>query len=149
MYQKKTAGIMSQQACRIIGIAGLLSICIVAGCSRKPAATSNSKPLTTDAPSTARAALENMLAAYRQASSYQDEAYVQLRYVRAGQAYEDRSPVRVSWQAPNRIFIRAYEVQLASDGKQLRARIRDRATHDFDGQVVERPVSSRLELEDL
>jgi len=124
------------------------AICLLAGmigCSDRPASNEAPSP----PPATAQSVLQRMIDTYRDASSYRDDAFVRLRYRRGGQTHEDRSPVRVAWQAPNRISIHAYEVQVASDGTHLRARIRDRATRDFDGQVVTRRVSNRLTLDQL
>ena len=132
-----------RQIGQVVGVLGLLFFSVTVGCSRK------STPPPAAAAATARAVLQQMIDTYHNATSYSDEAFVQLRYQRGGKMYEDRSPVRVAWEAPNRIHICAYEVQLASDGKQLRARIQDKETRDFDGQVVARPVSNRLKLDEF
>lgn len=118
---------------------------VLAGCSD----SGDKAAVSTVAPSDAKSVMTDMIATYRGAKTYRDSAYVSLRYRRDGQAYEDRAPVAVAWQAPNRIAIDAYEIKIASDGRRLRARIRDKGTRDFDGQFVARPMAKRLSLDML
>ena len=126
----------------VLHTCSMLAVALAIGCGDKSV-----PPATQSAPASAQAVLQEMINTYRDASSYADKAFVQLHYQRDGQTYEDRAPAAVAWQSPNRISVRAYEVEVVCDGNQLRAKIRDRATHDFDGQVVTRPVSSRLALD--
>jgi hypothetical protein len=98
---------------------------------------------------TADSLLRITASAYRSAAGYQDQAVVKLRYRRNGQPQEDEAPLSVTWQRPNRILVRAYQVRLVSDGQRLLARLQDEATRDLDGQVVDRPAPSRLTLAEL
>ena len=74
---------------------------------------------------------------------------VRLQYRRDGESYEDEAPLAVSWQAPNQLRVQAYQVEVACDGAQLMARIKDEATRNFDGQVVVRDAPRRLTLREL
>jgi hypothetical protein len=90
-----------------------------------------------------------MLSAYRGAETYQDQAIVRLRYRSGGRQFEDQAPVAVAWSAPNRLRVKAYQVEVVCDGDQLVARIQDPSTRDFDGQVVVRTAPQKLTLEQL
>jgi hypothetical protein len=120
-----------------------LGILLGVGCARQATEPAGSSDVT------AEGVMQRMLDAYRQADSYQDRGVVRLQYQRAGQTYTDEAPMSVAWQSPNRLKVLAYQVELACDGDQLRARIRDEATRDFDGQVVAREAPSPLTLRDL
>lgn len=89
------------------------------------------------------------VSAYRSAAGYQDQAVARLQYRRDGQPQEDEAPLSVTWQRPNRLHLQAYQVRLVSDGKRLLAKLQDDATRDLDGQVVDRPVPSRLTMAEL
>ncbi len=120
----------------------LLGITWSTGCTRQdPPASSAALP--------ANDVLKLMLSAYRHADHYQDRGIVHLQYRRNGQSYEDQAPLAVSWQAPNRLRVQAYQVDVACNGVQLVGQIKDEATRDFDGQVVVRDAPSRLTLGEL
>jgi hypothetical protein len=93
---------------------------------------------------TAETVMQKMLSAYHAADCYQDQAVVRLQYQRAGQTYTDEAPMSVTWHKPNRLRVQAYQADLACEEGELRARIQDEATSDFDGQVVVREVSTPL-----
>ncbi len=93
--------------------------------------------------------LGNLVAAYGKASSYHDEGVFRATFQRGEETVKDSAPLAVSWTAPNRMTVRAYQAAIASDGRWLRAKILDELSGDLDGQVVERPIGDRLTLEDL
>lgn len=120
-----------------------LGILLAGGCS--PQGTEPAVPSDV----TAESVMRRMIDAYRSADSYQDQGVVRLQYQRADQTLKDEAPMSVIWQAPNRLRVRAYQAELACNEGRLRARIQDKATRDFDGQVVVREVPSPLTLADL
>jgi len=119
-----------------------------AGCSQKPPApaeTADAAP----APAPAEQILQQMVATYRDAESYSDEAVVRLQYRQQGQPFEDEGKFAVSLVRPNKLSLRAYQLTLVSDGHRLRAVIADPGSNDMDGQIVVREVPSALRLETI
>lgn len=98
---------------------------------------------------TASEILQQLLATYRQAQTYQDQGVVRLAYRRNGQPESEESPVAVAFERPGKLSLVAYQATVKSDGKELRARITDEQTRDIDGQVVVRPAPAALALKDL
>ncbi|MBM4091891.1 MAG: DUF2092 domain-containing protein [Planctomycetes bacterium] len=121
----------------------LTIVAAVAGCGR-PA----DRP-TVGQPATGEQVLAQMVAAYQRADSYRDRAVVSLRYRRDGRVYQDEAPLSVAWKSPNRVRVQAYQVDVACDGSRLRARLLDRGTNNFDGQVAVREAPRKLELDHL
>lgn len=119
-----------------------------AGCSKKPPApaeTADAAP----APAPAEQILQQMVATYRDAESYSDEAVVRLKYRQQGQPFEDEGEFAVSLVRPNKLSLRAYQLTLVSDGHRLRAVIADPGSNDMDGQIVVREVPSPLRLDTI
>ena len=80
--------------------------------------------------------LKQMLAAYRGATSYEDQGTIQIRYrTRQGEQL-DRAAYSVKFQRPNQIRIDAYQVTIACDGDTLQARLSDEPSADLDGQMI-------------
>ena len=80
--------------------------------------------------------LKQMLAAYRGATSYEDQGTIQIRYrTRQGEQL-DRAAYSVKFQRPNQIRIDAYQVTIACDGDTLQARVSDEPSADLDGQMI-------------
>ncbi|QDS87892.1 hypothetical protein EC9_20750 [Rosistilla ulvae] len=139
MVQIKTFGSWMMVACLIGAI----------GCSSSTQAPTAASGEGSDTAAEARALIDLTANAYQTASAYRDKGYVRLAYSLAGEPFEDRAPLAVSFQAPNLLSIDAYAVQLSSDGKRLQATIEDPQTNHFDGQCLSVPVSDRLTLEEV
>lgn len=135
----------------------------VAGCAPKPAAQpvkeqspqsggggtvehGKSKPA---ADYTAREILQRLLATYRQAQTYQDQAVVRLSFQQGEQPVSEEYPAAVAFERPNKLSLAAYQATVKSDGDELRARIDDPDTGHVDNQVVVRPAPKELKLSDL
>lgn len=122
----------------LFAVLGLLT-----GCSRSISRADR------DPQPTADNVLHAMVDAYQNSRTYHDAAVVRLQYQRDGRTYQDEAPVSVCWIAPNQLRVRAYQVELVSDGTRLTARIRDEATKDFDSQVVDREAPAQMTLSHL
>ena len=90
-----------------------------------------------------------MVATYRDAKSYSDQAVVRLKYRQQGQSFEDEGKLAVSLVRPNKLSLRAYQLTLVSDGRRLRAVIADPGSNDMDGQIVVREVPSAFRLDTI
>lgn len=92
---------------------------------------------------------QQTLTAYRTANHYQDDATITLSYMDGGRRFEDQTSISVRWSRPNRLVVKAYQVQLVCDGQQLRAIVNDRGTGNLDGQVLTRAAPPTLSTDDL
>ena len=128
-------------------VAGLCcaSLFALAGCScsTKTVRPNKSPELTADE------VWRKMVAAYQSATSYRDSGTVTLSYKQAGHAVEDKADVKVTFVRPNKLRMRAYHAEVASDGEILRAKVFDEGTNDIDGQIVVRPAPVKLSIDDL
>jgi hypothetical protein len=91
--------------------------------------------------------LQQMVATYRDAESYSDQAVVRLKYRQQGQPFEDEGKFAVCLVRPNKLSLRAYQLTLVSDGHRLRAVIADPGSNDMDGQILVREAPSALRLD--
>lgn len=98
---------------------------------------------------TANQILEQLLATYRQARSYQDQAVVRLTFRQGGQPVNQELPAAVAFERPNKLSVQAYQATIKCDGREFRAKIDDPATNNVDGQVVVRPAPTTIKLTDL
>ena len=110
------------------------------------AGTSTTKPA---ADYTASEILQRLLATYRKAQSYQDQAVVRLSFQQGDQPVNEEFPAAVAFERPNKLSLTAYQATVKSDGDELRARIDDPDTGHVDNQVVVRPAPKELKLSDL
>lgn len=134
----------------------LISLVVFCGC---PANTPPPVPVTTGGgpttnPVSRTAAspnetLQKLLASYRAAKSYEDQAVVRLQFKRLGQLAAFSWPAAVSFERPNRLALDAYQAQVRVDGKEFKAHIEDPESNNVDGQVVVRPAPEKLKLTDL
>ena len=92
---------------------------------------------------------ERTLETYRGAQTYRDRGTVTLSYKEQGQPRESRAEVAVAFARPNRLHVKAYRAEIASDGESLRARVSDENTNDLDQQVIVRPTGDRVGIADL
>ena len=91
--------------------------------------------------------MQKMLAAYASCKSYSDKGVVRLLDGEAGKPTS--APLAVDFKRPKFLRVRAYQLEVASDGQFVRAKIHDQDTNDFDHQVVLRPLGEKIELADL
>lgn len=123
---------------------------LLAGC---PSATQPGNAASQQAPAKPatepRTALREMLAAYAQAKGYSDKGIVRLSFKQHGQKQGDTWPCSLSYSPPNQLALHAFQVTVVCDGESLHAEIEDKATHNLDGQMVERPAPKQLRLTHL
>lgn len=93
--------------------------------------------------------LEEMVRAYRAAPAYSDRGEIVLSYRMGGRRFHDAAPLSVVLERPNRVRLRAYQVDLVGDVGMLQVRITDARTQDLDGQVVVRRAPEELSLSAL
>jgi hypothetical protein len=91
-------------------------------------------------------ALQAMIRAYREAPVYSDRGEIVLTFRTGGALRRDAAPLSVAFQRPGQLKVQAYQVQMASDGEVLQARIEDEASANLDGQVVMREMPPQLSL---
>jgi hypothetical protein len=140
-----------------------LSLLFIVGCSKtsngppSKVSASSPSPAAAAAPSenkkspaewTANEILQQLLARYRQAKTYRDNAVVRLSFRRAGQQMAEEVPAAVALQRPDKLSIIAYQATVKCDGKELKARI-DEPPNNLDGQIVIRPAPKTLTLTEL
>lgn len=92
-----------------------------------------------------RSTIEQTVRAYQQLQSYQDEAYVRLRYDLDGQRLEDRAPLAVAWNKQGRIGLRVYSVSAGPTAKRWRLRLSD-AESVVPQQVLSRAIPERVDF---
>ncbi len=145
---------------RLVAAANLM---LIAGCwgsqtppPAPPAVTSGGQavPVETLPPKpaadwTASEILQNLLAAYRQAKTYQDQGVVRLAYRQVNRPVFSEWPVAVAFERPGKLSLAAYQAVVKCDGQSLRARIEDEESRNLDGQVVVRPAPAEIQLTDL
>jgi outer membrane lipoprotein-sorting protein len=119
------------------------------GCGKAPPPLEKVDAEPAPALAPAEQVLQRMVATYRDAKSYSDQAVVRLKYRQQGQPLEDEGPFAVSLVRPNKLSLRAYQLTLLSDGRRLRAAIADPGSNDMDGQIVVREVPSTLGLDTI
>src|SRR5581483_5363804 len=86
----------------------------LASASAPPAAPANHKSA---AEWTANEILQQLLARYRQAKTYRDDAVVRLSFRRDGQKVAEEAPAAISFQRPDKLSIVAYQATVKCDGK--------------------------------
>lgn len=101
--------------------------CLICGCGPRP-----------------RAVLDDMARAYREATTYADDARVLVRITSDGRSTERTIPLRVAFARPDRIRIEAYDARIVSAEDTLFA-----AVGGVPGQVLSAPLSGALDLEGL
>ncbi len=93
-------------------------------------------------PTTGRQVLERMVAAYRKATSYADQATVHMQAEAEGRKVQDMTAkFSLALVRPNKVRVEAYDGQLVCDGKRLFA-----AVTDLPGQVLLTDAPPRLTL---
>ncbi|WP_254506686.1 TlpA family protein disulfide reductase [Anatilimnocola floriformis] len=93
--------------------------------------------------------LQQLLAAYRGAQSYQDQAVVKLQFRRGGEQSSFAWPMSVAFQRPNKLSLKVYQAEVRIDGKEFKASINDPESNNVDGQIVVRKAPEQLKLTEL
>lgn len=86
-----------------------------------------------------RKVIDRCIAAYQRLSSYEDRAYVRLRYVMDGQPMEDRAPMSIAWQQDGPLALHVYSVRGGPSQGRWRLRI-DREDLAPASQVLSRAI---------
>jgi AhpC/TSA family len=114
-----------------------------------PAAKRSALPAKPTAEWTASEILQQLLATYRQATTYQDQAVVRLEYRQGSQPVNQEWPAAVAFERPGKLSIVAYQATVKCDGRELKARIEDVDSKNLDNQIMVRPAPKDLKLADL
>lgn len=115
----------------------------------QPVSARGDSPMQSDEKA-ARQLLEAMIARYRAAKSYADDARVRLSYRQGGQKYVDEAPLSVVLQRPGNLHLRAYAAEVVARDGRLQAVISDPLTKNMDGQRLNRPLlAETLSLADI
>ena len=122
----------------------VVSCCALPGCWWKKTTTVPKSPTLTPSE-----VWHKMVAAYQSATSYRDAGTVLLSYKQGGDAKEDKADLKVTFIRPNKLRVRAYHADVASDGELLRAKVFDEDTNDLDGQIVTRPAPQLISIDEL
>jgi hypothetical protein len=93
--------------------------------------------------------LKRLLATYRQANTYRDNAVVRLAFRQSGQPVFQEQPFAVAYERPDKLSIHAFQATVKCDGRELKARIEDAASNNVDNQIVVRSAPKPLKLKDL
>src|SRR4051794_518403 len=67
--------------------------------------------------------LKRLLATYRAAKTYRDNAVVRLAFRQNSQPVAQEQPFAVAYERPDKLSINAFQATVKCDGKQLKARI--------------------------
>jgi hypothetical protein len=145
-----------------VRFAAIFAFVLVAGCAPKPPAepveelsqgkggsTPAEHPSKPAADYTANEILQQLLATYRQAKTYQDQAVVRLSFRQGDQPVSEEWPAEIAFERPSKLSLAAYQATVKCDGEELRARIDDPESSNVDNQVVVRPAPKELKLADL
>ncbi|MEM8732642.1 MAG: hypothetical protein AAGG44_00365 [Planctomycetota bacterium] len=96
--------------------------------------------------------LDECVRSYRRLTSYEDSAYVQLKYRIGEKWHQDRAPLKVAWakQAPGEasqqlLGLQVYSTLAGPDGDRWRARI-DRSDLAESNQVLSRAIPERVDF---
>jgi hypothetical protein len=128
------------------------AVCATAGCPRNPSVDQPPQPTEARGVSgqiEASEILQRMIKSYQNAPSYSDRGVVSLRYRVGESRFQDDADLAVTLARPNKLSVRAYQVALACDGTQLRARVKDPSSRDLDGQFVVRAAPPVVSLPEL
>ncbi len=131
----------------------LFVLLIVVGCDRTeeiisgPQANKASTTRLTSGKVSATEILDQCIKRYSQASSYQDQGQVRLRYTLDGTNLEDMAPLAIAFERPNRLGIKAYRVTAGVTQDRWRMRIGDDEDSPTPKQIVSRNLPDWATLE--
>jgi len=86
---------------------------------------------------------------YADAGNYSDEGVLRWQYAEDNAWQPMQARFSTTYVRPNKLSLRVRGLHVASDGEMLRAVIKDEATGNYDGQVLERKAPETLQLADL
>lgn len=95
------------------------------------------------------AILTDMVQAYRAAEAYSDQATAKIEYRLRGEIKEHSQPLSVAFVRPNKLLLKANDVNAASNGKQMQVRISGATASELDGQFVNKPAPERFIFPDM
>lgn len=131
-----------------IGLAGCDRTAELAEKARAPQRVG--KLVTTNTESVDRAAvtwLEKCAAAYARVTSYEDAGRVVLSYKFDGKATQDIAPLALAYESPNRIGMKAYQVQAGSSPNRLRMKTESKSNQTpLSKQVISRELPKQLTM---
>lgn len=129
-------------------LSGMVLLLMLAGCGmpldQTAESTDNSRPVIA-----VDELLENVVKTYRQTRRYDDRGTIELSYRDGERLVSDTADISVSYVRPNRLSARLYHASIHSDGRRWRAWVRDEASGNLDGQMIDRPVPQQLGLREL
>ncbi len=113
------------------------------------------KLVTTNSESADRAALvwlEKSAAAYARVTSYEDSGRVVLSYKFDGKPTQDIAPLALAYESPNRLGMRAYQVQAGPTQNRFRLKVESKANaastpvSSLSKQVISRELPKQLTM---
>lgn len=138
----------------IAWLLGALALSIHGGCDRTAEIAEKDrapqrvgKLVTTNSESVDRTAvawLEKSAAAYAKATTYEDSARVVLSYKFDGKPTQDVAPLSVAYESPNRIGMKAYQVQAGSTANRFRLRVRNESSSGAPAPLTKQVISREL-----
>jgi hypothetical protein len=125
-------------------------LALLAGCTRSDSKPTEGKTVDKAGDSgtakfeNGRTALEAMVAAYRNAKTYQDNGMVRLTAQCGAKSVDEKHDFSVAFERPNKIHLDVYGVRIRCDGLNYHAFITD-----MPGQVVEKDAPPKLDIKNL
>ncbi len=96
--------------------------------------------------SEARDILAECVRTYAQLKSYEDQAYVALKYRLGGTAHSDHAPLSIAWEADGLLGLRVYSVEAGPSDGRWRLRLGNEE-QGVEGQVLSRSVPKELNFD--
>lgn len=103
-------------------------------------------------PISPRATLEECIEAYQRINSYEDRAYVLLRYRMDGQEHTDRAPLSVAWQGDaqrcTNLALKVYSVSAGPDDGRWRLQIDSKSEQSrlVPNQIISRAIPKQIDF---
>ena len=101
-------------------------------------------PAVTGCSTNPQAILDATAKAYREATTYSDNARARVAFIRGDSTTERSIPLRVTFSRPDRVRIECYDARIVANGTTLLATV-----GDLPGQVLAEPVKSPLALDQI
>lgn len=94
----------------------------------------------------AKAILEESIAAYRKLTTYEDSGVLKLRVPLKDKPVEESEPMRIAYEAPNKLAIRALDLQSCWKSTTFESIFRAKDSSPFGNQRLVRPRPEKLDL---
>ena len=94
----------------------------------------------------AKAILEESIAAYRKLTTYEDSGVLKLRVPLKDKPVEESEPMRIAYEAPNKLAIRALDLQSCWESTTFESIFRAKDGSPFGNQRLVRPRPEKLDL---